>query len=271
MKAISITILVSMLLVIPAIASEATEDTGGPVPADISGHTRGGPIWDGPKDVLWDNGPIVTSYGTGVGGADESIIDPVEINNGWGCQWTYDYRITDDFEIPAGETWEISSITLFGYQTGSGPPSTIVGCYIEIFDNPPEYGTTIYGDLFTNVLTSTSWMNCYRLNQAGSGTNTDRPIMANVCEYSSPITLTAGTYWLCWQMDGIGASGPWNPPITINGQLATGDALQYASSATWDYITDNDSGEMKGMPFILEGSIAGALENETWATIKTVF
>lgn len=269
MKILSITILVALLLAVPAIANEAADDAGAQLSADVSGYT-GGPVWDGPKDVLWDNGPFVTSIGTGVGGADESIVDATETTNGFGCQWISDIRLSDDFVIPAGETWEITSITLFGYQTGFGPPSTLTGAYIEIFDLPPEYGTSVYGDLFTNVMTTTEWMNCYRVQFSASGTNSDRPVMVNVCEFSSPIVLTEGDYWLCWQIDGTEASGPWNPPITIDGTLVTGDGVQFYTGG-WSYIVDSTSGNAKGLPFILEGTVAGALENETWATIKSIF
>lgn len=269
MKIVALSILVSLLLVIPAIASETTEDTGAILPADISESGNAGPIWDGPKDVLWDNGPLVTSVGTGVGGADESIVDASEVVNGFGCQWGADIRLADDFTVPAGETWEISTITVFGYQTGSGPPSTILECYIEIFNGHPETGTSVYGDLFTDVMTSSSWMNCYRVKPPTSGTSTERPIMANVCEFASPIVLSEGTYFLVWQLDGTGSSGPWTPPVTINGQLNTGDAIQYFESM-WNPIDDSASLEPKGLPFILENN-SGALDNETWATIKTIF
>lgn len=268
MRTLSILILATLLLAISAIASE-TEDIGGLATATgSSGYT--GPIWDGPKAVLLDNGPFITQYGTGAGGADESLVEPPDINHGWGCQWLADNRIADDFDVPAGETWEITSITLFAYQTGGGPPSTILATYIEIFDGPPETGTSVWGDLFTDVLTSTSWTNVYRVQPAVSGTGTERPIMANVCDFSSPIVLTEGTYYLCWQHDGeSGPSGPWSNPITITGQLETGDAMQHADYV-WDFILDSESGAMKGMPFIIEGSIM-SLENETWATIKTIF
>jgi len=266
MKLFSLVVVVSMLLAIPAIASETVDDGSTPVIEGATGYS--GPVWDGPKAVLWDNGPFVTSIGTGFGGADESILDPLDNTNGFGCQWAADIRLADDFTIPAGETWDIGVITLIGYQTGSGTTSTLTGAYIEIWDNPPEFGTLVYGDLFTNVLTTTSWTNCYRTNAAGSGTNVDRPLMANVCEFSTPITLGEGDYWLCWQLDGTEASGPWNPPITINGTLITGDAYQYYQSG-WSTISDSQSGNAKGLPFILETD--ASLENETWATIKTAF
>jgi len=257
----------ALLVSIPVSAAQPVDD-GQSVPSSEPARYRV-PLWDGPKAVLWDNGPVITSIGTGVGGADESIIDPTEITNGFGCQWASDIRLSDDFEVPAGQTWEIDKITLIGYQTEGGPPSTIVGAYIEIYDGEPEFATLVWGDLFTNLLSTTEFMNCYRVNQAGSGVNTDRPLMVQTCEFSSAISLSGGTYWIVWQMDGTEESGPWNPPITIDGQLDTGNALQYYTAA-WSPISDSQSGEFKGLPFILEGNVV-ALENETWGAIKSLF
>ena len=125
MRTLSIFILTTLLLAVPAIASEPNVDIGDMAPANISGNSGyTGPIWDGPKAVLWDNGPFITSTGTGAGGADESLVEPPDNNHGWGCQWLSDIRLTDDFDVPAGETWEITAITLFGYQSMGGPPST---------------------------------------------------------------------------------------------------------------------------------------------------
>lgn len=271
MRTLSVFILATLLLAVPAIASE-TVDTGGLTTADASGYSGyTGPVWDGPKAVLWDNGPFITQYGTGAGGADESLVEPPDINHGWGCQWQADNMIADDFDIPSGETWEITSISLFAYQTYGGPPSTITETYIEIFDGSPETGTSVWGDLYTDVLTSSVWTNVYRVKPDVQGFGTDRPIMVNVCEFGSPIVLTEGTYYLVWQHDGSEAEGPWSNPVTITGQLETGDAMQCVDLVTWNFIYDTESGAMKGMPFIIEGTASGALENETWATIKTIF
>jgi hypothetical protein len=261
--------LLSVLVLASCVLAQSSDNGTVSPPVSVSGEPYSGPVWNGPKYLLFDNGPIITSYGTGVGGADESIIDPLETTNGFGCQWLDDIRLTDDFTVPAGATWEINSITLIGYQTGYGPPSTITGCFIEIFDNEPEIGSSVWGDLFSNVMTTTAWMNVYRVNQAGSGTNTDRPVMASVCEFGSPISLGEGTYWICFQQDGSEDSGPWCPPITINGQLETGNAIQYYAAA-WNRIEDSISGEYKGLPFILEGESTD-LQNDTWAGIKSIF
>lgn len=264
MKIILLTLILSASVIM---AAQPLDDVQLPPASD--GAQYSGPVWDGPKAVLLDNGPVITSYGTGVGGADESIIDPSESTNGFGCQWQSDIRLSDDFEVPSGQTWEIDKIVLIGYQTGFGPPSTITGVYIEFYDGNPETATLVWGDLFTNIMTTTEFMNCYRVNQAGSGVNTDRPLMVQTCELSTAISLSGGTYWIVWEQDGTGDSGPWTPPITINGQLETGNAIQYYSAA-WGPISDSTSGELKGLPFILEGNIV-SLENETWGAIKSVF
>lgn len=51
----------------------------------------------------------------------------------------------------------------------------------------------IWGDASTNRLTSSVWVNIYRVNETTSGA-TDRPIMEKTCEAS--ISLSAGTYWV---------------------------------------------------------------------------
>jgi len=258
------------VMIVPATLLASSPTDNGGIYDDGNSIPYYGSIWDGPKDVLFDNGPIVTSIGTGIGGADESIVDSLESTLAWNCHAGPDFKLSDDFEVPAGETWEITSITIFCYQH-SGTTSSITHMFLQIFDDSPESGTVVWGNLSTNVLSSTSWMNCYRVHSWNAGHNSDSPIMVNVCEFSTPITLTEGNYWLVWMADGTGLSGPWNAPVTINGQLATGDGLQCAPTPGWYPIVDTTSKEPKGLPFILEGSILVSLENATWAGIKSAF
>jgi len=64
--------------------------------------------------------------------------------------------------------------------------------------------------------------------------------------------LAPGSYWLDWQVDGdITFTGPWAPPVTIDGQTTTGNALQWTGS--WDPIVDSFLGTPLGLPFIVEG------------------
>jgi hypothetical protein len=263
-------VLMCVLLVLAsfAIASDAYEDARSETP-EYTGICDPGPVWDGPRSELYSNGPWWNSVGTGVGGADESLLELPGTTWGWGFQNPLGYIIADDFTVPAGETWTIESITCFGYQTNSGTTPTINGLFLALYDDGPTSGPSlIWGNMTTNVMSSVAWSNVYRLNEALSGTNTDRPIMAATADLSPSVILTEGTYWLYVNMAGSGASGPWAPPIVISGQPATGNAYQYITS--WLPITDTGSSAPQGIPFVLEGTPA-ALEQSTWGGIKSVF
>lgn len=261
-------ILTTILLVSFAFANEASEGLRAEVPNDMA-VGRGGPIWDGPKATIWDNGPWWNSQGTGVGGVDESILQSWGTTYGFGFQLSYDYRIADDFEIPAGETWEIQTVIMAGYQTGSGTTPTINGMFLGVYDDNPTTGTLVAGDPFDNVFTMAEWSNIYRVNEAGTGVSTDRPIMACTAELSTPWTLGEGTYWITLQADGTGASGPWHPPVVIWDQMDTGNGLQSLDGGvTWAPV--ENGGYPQGLLFILEGEPV-ALVQDTWGSIKTIF
>jgi hypothetical protein len=204
----------------------------------------------GTRAVLWDNGPLVNSPGTGAGGADESVLQAGLGTYGFGCQWPLGYLIADDFEV-TGTAWTVNQITVYGYQTNSGPPSSFVGCYLQIFDGDPSAGgSVIWGDMTTNVLTATDWTGIYRVNAVGGGTA--RPIMYLTC--STPgLSLPAGTYWLVYSLDGTGSSGPWTPPVTIDGVLATGNGLQFTTA--WGPALDGTY--QQDFPFLIEGTQGG--------------
>jgi len=240
MRTLFTLILATLLLAIPVIASE--DDTG---TEEVV-----------PTVVLWDNGPFITSYGTGFNGADESVMPDGNYTEGWKCRFASDLRLGDDFIVPEGEIWEITSITLYAYESEGGTQSNVIGAYMEMLDGPPETGVSVWGDLSTNVMTSTSFTNVYRVRFSNQGTdNTYRPICASVSEFSSPITLTAGTYFLCWLQEGLDGMHLYNPAVTIDGVVETGNALAYEYE-TWVPVVD---GEFKGLPFIIEGTTSSAL------------
>ncbi len=222
-----------------------------------------GPVFDGGRDILYDNGPFETGGGL-------SVLQSVTLGMGtygFGHQTYYDYWITDDFFIPVGETWEIAEITFFAYQTGSPTsPSTITGVYLMIYDGPPDdlMSNIIWGGAATNVLSATMWSGVYRVLESDQ-TATNRPIMANTCSVGA--TLGAGEYWLVWQSDGSLSSGPWAPPITILGQVGTGNAMQ-SIAGVWAPVIDL---QQQGFPFIIEGTFPSPVEQSTWTAVKAMF
>ncbi|MBL7906500.1 MAG: carboxypeptidase regulatory-like domain-containing protein [Bacteroidales bacterium] len=204
------------------------------------------------RNILYDNGPLVNSPGTGAGGADESILqsDLGMGTYGFGMQQTAGNTVADDFEVTGN--WNIENFEFFGYQTGSTTTSTFTGVFCRVWDGDPTAGgTVIWGDLTTNVLESTEWANIYR-NNNGPGGATDRPVMRIVAA-TDGLTLAPGTYWVEWQTTGSGSSGPWVPAITITGQTTTGNAIQN-QAGTWVALTDVGP---QGLPFIINGTGGG--------------
>jgi len=179
------------------------------------------------KSILFENGPVVTHPGGGPGGADFSLTESPLTLYGWGVQFALGYRLADDFEVTDGP-WDVDSIIVWGYQTNSGLTSTFIGLYLQIWDGPPDDpgSTVVWGDETTNVMDNTYWSNCYRGDDLGS---TARPIMRLVAVPTS-LSLANGTYWIDYNIDGSGSSGPWGPPVTILGTTNTGDGLQYVTS-----------------------------------------
>jgi len=200
--------------------------------------------------VLFNNGPLVNSPGTGAGGADESNVqqaalgmDTFGINNAFSAG----YRIADDFRLASRS--QLQKIKFYAYQTGSTTTSTITAVNLRIWNGPPDNpaSTVIYGDTTTNRMTNATWANIYRVRD---NHDTTRPVM--VVTASIDVTLNPGTYWLDWQVDGSASlTGPWAPPITRNGQTTTGNALQYTS--IWAAASDSYTGAQQGFPFIIEG------------------
>lgn len=225
--------------------------------------------WFGPdRAVLYDNGPLVNSPGTGVGGADESMLESVDLGMnslGFAVYSSGGWRVSDDFTVPSGG-WDIGTITVFAYQTGSTTTSSMTGATLQILDGPPSSPAraVVWGDTVTNRMASTSWSGIYRVTETTTGLATDRPIMAVVMNVNA--SLPAGTYWLDWDVSGSLGSGPWAPPITINGTPNTGDAYQLNGS-TWAPITDSGTMAAQGLPFIIE---SGAQVQEI-PTLSPVF
>lgn len=210
--------------------------------------------------LLFDNGPLVNNPGAGVGGADESVLQNTSLGLntlGAGHQQNLGNFVADDFEVPAGATWNIDELRFFAYQTGgTAAASTITGYYVQIWDGDPSLpgSSVLAGDLTTNVLTSSAFSNIYRVTETSTGVAADRPIYESVVTLAAPASLTAGTYWVQWGATGSLASGPWAPPITITGQTVTGNALQLTATG-WVPLNDTGTGTPRqGVPFQLYGT-----------------
>ncbi|GAB4295401.1 MAG: hypothetical protein Kow0068_20030 [Marinilabiliales bacterium] len=201
----------------------------------------------GTKAYLYSNGPIVTNPGGGPGGSDYSLLEAPNNSFGFGHSISSHYMIADDVIINA-TSWTIDSIGFYAYQTGSDTNSTITEYQVMIFDGNPSSpsSSVVWGDTITNILSSTSWSGIYR---GSDTTNSDRPVMLSYVN-TSGLVLSGGEYWIAWRCAGSLTSGPWAPPITIPGQTATGNAMQW-DNTSWAPVVDADP---QGFPFEIYGT-----------------
>ena len=202
---------------------------------------------------LYDNGPLITHPGGGFGGADASALQTgLGMGTyGFGNQVSAGNTIADDVVIN-DEVWTIDGLTFYTYQTGSTTTSTINDARVRIWKNRPDGGgTVVWGDLTTNVLTSTSFTGIYRVLDTDLLAS-NRPIMAVNVTISPTLVLQPGEYWIEWEMGGTLTSGPWQPPVTIVGSTTTGNALNSAYSPLVDVGP-------QGAPFKVFGTSVAAL------------
>lgn len=216
-----------------------------------------------PANAIYDNGPLVSSdgVGTGVGGADESILQgdltPAMTTLGFGHQLSATRRIADDFTVTQAG-WQIDQVHFFAYQTNA-TASTITAVNLRIWDGVPGAAgsNVVWGDTTTNVMTATAFSGILRVTNTTTGTSNARQIAVSTVDVG--VTLAPGTYWFDWQSDGSAASGPWAPPITIKGQPDTGNGLASGDNgSTWSAANDSGSSTQQGFPFVILGSINAA-------------
>ena len=219
---------------------------------------RVGPGPRSPYSDLFDNGPLVNSPGTGPGGSDESIARNVTVgltSRGFNASASGLFRISDDFAIPSGASWQITGVRLYAYMGGSPTsPSPFTAVNYQIWNGPPSDpgSTVVFGDTTTNRLVSSTWANMYR-RQESTPTDYTRPVF--VLNNSAGVTLAPGHYFIDWQVDGvINYTGPWQPPVTIDGQTTTGDAQQMVSGV-WQAVVDSGLQTPLGAPFVIEGTV----------------
>jgi hypothetical protein len=114
-------------------------------------------------------------------------------------------------------------------------------------------GNVVWGDANANIMTATAFTNCYR-GSDGDATGTTRPIMS-VTASNLNIQLEAGTYYLVYQLNGTGSSGPWAAPHAEPGIGNTGNGVQWlGSNNAWQNLTDSGNSQSYGCAMKIMGT-----------------
>lgn len=183
------------------------------------------------------------------------IANLTETNTSAGFSGSYvsatnNFYLADDFVVPPGaNSWQISTIDFFAYQTGyTGTASPFNTVRVNIFSSDPSVtgAVSVFGDDTTNRFASSVDSNMYRIFNSsvpapGSAVGSTRKIWkvtANV-----PKTLAPGTYWVKFQLQNSTSTANFLPSVTIPGSrgLASFNAKQFNAVAptSWSAVIDD--------------------------------
>ncbi len=158
---------------------------------------------------------------------------------------TTNNKVADDFTVPPGQSWAISQLSVYAYQTGAAAsPSPFDVLRVEIWNGDPSImgSTVVFGDMTTNRLSSSVDSVTYRtinsITPSPATPGTTRKIWKLNADVSG-VTLTAGTYWLVWQLHATNDGGAFAPPCNVVGVrgLPTWNGKQ-AIGTSWAGVVD---------------------------------
>jgi hypothetical protein len=242
----------------PVISDARSQNKPARVPATVTGYISDAATRNGQglsfqnyvpmniTDGTYSNGTLINSPGTGAGGADESINEGGNYGNN--ASQVAGYSQADDFTVPAGSGWDVTKLTFYAYQPSAPASGSITGCFMRIYDGPPNGGgVVLWGDLTTNRMTTQAFSNIYRVASISGGT--DRAVIRVECNVNG-LHLAAGTYWVEFQFTGNPAyNGPW-VPFLVGTTPTPANALIWNGIA-WSSQVDLDGTTHRGVPFLV--------------------
>lgn len=163
--------------------------------------------------------------------------------------------VADNFTISCG-TWNITKFTFYAYSVGyTGAASPFNDVRVRIFNTDPSTGnpTPVFGNLTTNRFLASSSASMYRILN-GSAVTT-RKIWK--IEASVPVTLSAGNYWVEWEL-GNGGISNLSPSSTVVGsatQPGNNAKKHNLTSGAWTNLLDGTNAQ--DMPFQIDFTSAG--------------
>ncbi|MBF9223183.1 T9SS type A sorting domain-containing protein [Hymenobacter ruricola] len=163
-------------------------------------------------------------------------------------------ELADDFVVPAGQRWTVSSFSFFGYQTGAtATPSPFSKLTIRVWSGQPgTAGTTVvFGNTTTNRLGTSTDALTYRIFNSLVPTTTPPGTTRKVWEVQATVApglvLQPGTYWVSWTSDVPSGAAHFFVPVTTAGARTqpSANALQGTNdgiTTTWTPLSDPGAG-----------------------------
>ncbi|WP_158291834.1 choice-of-anchor U domain-containing protein [Lampropedia puyangensis] len=239
--------------------------------------------------LLYDNGPLSTGAISKSGATAPTGFEWSELQNdagntseanttlGLGSAYSSSsthFLLADDFVVPAGATWTLSTVKLYAYQTGySGTESPFNDYRLQIWNGPPDSAQSelLCGDDTNNQFISSSSSGMYRTgNSAIPSTappSTTRHIWETEAAIPSGCTaagfFTPGTYWIGWTHRNIVlVNAGFTPTVAVEGMRSRpGDNAKQLDkiSGVWTSLVDGGNPSTApdvavALPFKLYGS-----------------
>jgi len=163
------------------------------------------------------------------------------------------FRLADDFTVPAGPGWTVNFVELHAYQTNApATPSPFTAATVQIWGPctpgtvPGAAGCTAiaFGDTTTNRLVSSTDATLFRAFNTvapppGTPPGTTRKVWRQ--QVSLGVSLAPGYYWVDWSTTTFNAGAHFAPSITVPGSrgLPGWNARQFAvATSTWAAVID---------------------------------
>jgi len=143
----------------------------------------------------------------------------------------------DDFNIPAGQKWNISKISFYGmaWNVTSNPFDIL---HLQIWNGKPGLpgSSVIYGNRTSNVLSNVIDTLIYGIRNSlipSPGITPDLTSKFWKLEANVDINLNSGTYWLVWQTHIVSETSAFTPYIKIK---------NIRSHPSWNAVIANTPG-----------------------------
>ncbi len=163
-----------------------------------------------------------------------------------GASGNASFRLAEDFTLSANSI--LNSVTVYAYQTNA-VGITLNGGSLEI--RSVDASGSVLG---TGTFTSAALTEVYRIST--STVNDTRHIQSATFNLSS-LNLSAGTYWVTFNLLGSSTSGPFVPGLTGSlGEATFAGAnaqQQNVSTGVWTPLANGTTLTPMELPFLIEG------------------
>ncbi len=225
---------------------------------------------------IYSNGPLSTGPTASGGqvaptGYNWSQLQLTNTTLGATCSTSgaTDFRLADDFIVPAGQNWTVNGLDVYAYQTNSpATPAPFASATLRIWRGAPNAGgVVVCGDTTTNVLGGATEAQLFRVGGAPDQARRIWRLRLNIpAACAGTGFFTPDTYWIDYKT--VSSTSPTQaqfcPAVTLPGQAGAPGAngLQFSSTTSaWTNLTDAGSAAPQAVAFELFGQLPVELQS----------